>query len=50
MSGSCGLIELCCDMMVRPSYCVHNNGLVRFPALHMVSTMYSYCFIVVSDY
>ena len=48
MSDSCRLIELCCDMMVGPSYCVHNNGFVRFPPLHMVSTMVS--FTVVSDY
>ena len=40
MNGSCGLIELCCDMMLGPSYCVHNNGFVMFPPpppLHMVS-------------
>ena len=38
MNGSCGLIELCCDMMLGPSYCVHNNGFVTFPPLHMVSS------------
>ena len=29
MSGSCGLIELCCDM-IDPSYCVYNNCFVMF--------------------
>ena len=37
MNGSCGLIELCCDMMLGPSYCVHNNGFVMFPHLHLVN-------------
>ena len=33
MSDSRGPIELCCDMMLGPSYCVHNNGFVMFPPL-----------------
>ena len=48
VSDSCGLIELCCDMMVGPSYCVCNNGFVMFPPLDMVSTIVSST--VVSDY
>ena len=49
MSDSCGLIELCCDMMVGPSYCVPNNGFVRFPP-YTWSVLQLLSFIVVSDY
>ena len=47
MNDSCGLIELCCDMMLGPSYCVHNNGLFNVsPLTH--GQFYRY--LVVSDY
>ena len=45
MSGSCGLTELCCDMMVGPSYCVPNNGFVRFSPLTVTHGHY-YSYLV----
>ena len=50
MKGSCGLIELCCDMMLGPSYCVHNNGFVMSPPPYTWSVIQLLSFIVVSDY
>ena len=50
MNDSCGLIELCCDMMLGPSYCVHNNGFVMFPPPYTWSVIQLLSFIVVSDY
>ena len=49
MSDSCGLIELCCDMMVGPPYCVHNNCFVMFPP-YTWSVLQLLSFIVVADY
>ena len=48
MNDSCGLIEMCCAIMVGPPYRVHNNGFVTFPP-YTWSVLQLLSFIVVSD-
>ena len=49
MNDSCGLIEMCCAIMVGPPYSVHNSGFVTFPP-YTWSVLQLLSFVVVSDY
>ena len=50
MSDTCGLIQLCCDMMVGPSYCVSNSCIVMFTPIVIRSVLQLLSFIVALSY
>ena len=50
MSDTCGLIQLCCDMMVGPSYCVSNICIVMFTPIVIRSVLQLLSFIVALSY